>query len=133
MSTRRYTLPYQNRYCRDTAPYVKVYKPPICKNRRHARCCCSNIAAREIRADRQAVQRRTPVPVRFEFRLVPLLLWRVLERRGAAEPLVYSSTHHSAIKISIRIMSLTNYGVLFIMYYANMCEFSTYINVRGVI
>ena len=42
----------------------------------------------ETRADRQAVQWRTPVPVRFEFRLVPLL-WRVLERRGAAEPLVY--------------------------------------------
>ena len=37
---------------------------------------------------RQAVQRRTPVPVRFEFRLVPLLLWWVLERRGVAEPLV---------------------------------------------
>ena len=55
------------------------------------------IAARRIRADRQAVQRRTPVPVRFEFRLVPLLLWRVLERRGVAEPLVYSSTRHSAI------------------------------------
>ena len=50
----------------------------------------------ETRADRQAVQRRPPVPVRFEFRLVPLLLWRVLERRGAAEPLVYSSTRHSA-------------------------------------
>lgn len=47
-------------------------------------------------ADRQAVQRRPPVPVRFEFRLVPLLLWRVLERRGVAEPLVYSSTRHSA-------------------------------------
>ena len=40
---------------------------------------------------RQAVQRRPPVPVRFELRLVPLLLWRVLERRGVAEPLVYSS------------------------------------------
>ena len=45
--------------------------------------------------DRKAVQRRTPVPVRFEFRLVPLL-WRVLERRGVAEPLVYSSIRHSA-------------------------------------
>lgn len=54
------------------------------------------------RADRQAVQRRTPVPVRFEFRFVPLLLWRVLERRGAAEPLVYSSTRQSAIKSFIR-------------------------------
>ena len=46
--------------------------------------------------DRQAVQRRPPAPVRFEFRLVPLLLWRGLERRGVAEPLVYSSTRHSA-------------------------------------
>lgn len=31
----------------------------------------SKSAAREIRADRQAVQRRTPVPVRFEFHLAP--------------------------------------------------------------
>ena len=38
----------------------------------------------------------TPVPVRFEFRLVLLLLWRVLERRGAAEPLAYSITNHNA-------------------------------------
>ena len=98
----RYTLPYQKRYSRDTAPYVKVYKPPICKRRRHARRHHSNTAAREIRADRQAVQRRPPVPVRFEFRLVPLLLWRVLERRGAAEPLVYSSTRHSA-KIAFNV------------------------------
>ena len=30
MSILRYTLPYQNRYSRDTAPYVEVYKPPIC-------------------------------------------------------------------------------------------------------
>ena len=57
---------------RDTEPHVKVYKPPICKNadgtqeRQH-----SNTAAQEIRADRQAVQRRTSVPVRFEFRFVP--------------------------------------------------------------
>ena len=57
------------------------------------------IAARRIRADRQAVQRRSPVTVRFEFRLVPLL-WRVLERRDAAEPLVYSSTRHSAKTVS---------------------------------
>ena len=56
----------------------------------------SKSASRKIRADRQAVQRRTPVSVRFEFRLVPLLLWRVLERRGAAEPLVSSSTRQSA-------------------------------------
>ena len=61
----------------------------------------SKSASRKIRADRQAVQRRTPVSVRFEFRLVPLLLWRVLERRGAAEPLVYSSTRHGAIKYLI--------------------------------
>ena len=45
-SMRRYTLPYQNRYCRDTAPYVKVYKPPICKRRRHTRHHHSKIAAR---------------------------------------------------------------------------------------
>lgn len=96
----RYTLPYQKRYSRDTAPYVKVYKPPICKRRRHARRHHSNTAAREISADCQAVQRRPPVPVRFEFRFVPLLLWRVLERRGAAEPLVYSSTRHSAKTVS---------------------------------
>ena len=54
----------------------------------------------EIWADRQAVQRRPPVPVRFEFRLVPLLLWRGLERRGAAEPLVNLGTRHSAKRIS---------------------------------
>ena len=96
----RYTLPYQKRYSRDTAPYVKVYKPPICKRRRHARRHHSNTAAREISADCQAVQRRPPVPVRFEFRFVPLLLWRVLERRGVAEPLVYSSTRHSAKTVS---------------------------------
>ena len=64
------------------------------------------IAARRIRADRQAVQRRTPVPVRFEFRLVPLL-WRVLERRGVAEPLVYPSTRHSAIfNLSIILLQI---------------------------
>lgn len=33
----------------------------------------------------------------LSFALFRLLIWRVLERRGAAEPLVYSSTRHSAI------------------------------------
>ena len=83
---------------RDTAPYVKVYKPPICKCRRHTRHHHSNTAAREIRADRQAVQRRPPVPVRFEFRLVPLLLWRVLERRGVAEPTCHRQAHAMVAK-----------------------------------
>ena len=45
-SIRRYTFPYQIRSSRDTAPYVKGYKPPICKCRRHARRHHSNIAAR---------------------------------------------------------------------------------------
>ena len=33
---------------RDTAPYVKVYKPPICKCRQHTRRLRSNTAARGI-------------------------------------------------------------------------------------
>ena len=66
------------------------------------------IVARRIRADRQAVQRRPPVPVRFEFRFVPLLLWRVLERRGEAEPLVYSSTRQSAFLLIHRVIWLKN-------------------------
>ena len=32
----------------------------------------------------------------LSFALFRLPIWRVLERRGAAEPLVYSSTRHSA-------------------------------------
>ena len=35
----------------------------------------------------------------LSFALFRLLIWRVLERRGAADPLVYSSTRHSAIDI----------------------------------
>ena len=67
----RCTLPYQNRYSRDTAPYVKVYKPPIC-NEDGIQGITSQIPPHEeTRADRQAVQRRPPVPVRFEFRFVP--------------------------------------------------------------
>ena len=58
-------------------------------------CIKENYERAKKRKISQAVQRRPPVPVRFEFRLVPLLLWRVLERRGVAEPLVYSSTRHS--------------------------------------
>ena len=33
----------------------------------------------------------------FDFALFRLPIWRMLERRGVAEPLVYSSTRHSAI------------------------------------
>ena len=32
----------------------------------------------------------------LSFALFRLSIWRALERRGVAEPLVYSSTHHSA-------------------------------------
>ena len=37
-----------------------------------------------------------PFPYALSFALFRLPIWRVLERRGAAEPLVYSSTRHSA-------------------------------------
>ena len=68
---RRYTLPYQKRYSRDTAPYVKGYKPPIYKNADGTQGVTTQIPPHEeTRADRQAVQRRPLVPVRFEFRLV---------------------------------------------------------------
>lgn len=59
-------------------------------------------AARGDNGAAQAVQRRPPVPVHFEFRFVSLL-WRVLERRGASRaPLVYSSTRHSAKRMFLR-------------------------------
>ena len=55
-SRRRYTFPYQNRYPRDTAPYVKVYKPPICKNADGTQGVTTQIPPHEgTRADRQAV------------------------------------------------------------------------------
>ena len=37
-----------------------------------------------------------PFPCALNSALFRLPIWRVLERRGAAEPLVYSSTRHSA-------------------------------------
>ena len=37
-----------------------------------------------------------PFPCALSFALFRLPIWRVLERRGVAEPLVYSSTRHSA-------------------------------------
>ena len=37
-----------------------------------------------------------PFSCALSFALFRLSIWRVLERRGAAEPLVYSSIHHSA-------------------------------------
>ena len=45
-------------------------------------------------------KRRLPVPVRLCVSFLLFCLWRVLERRGEAEPLVYSSTRHSANKIN---------------------------------
>ena len=39
----------------------------------------------------------------LSFALFRLPIWRVLERRGAAEPLVYSSTRHSATNSFLHI------------------------------
>ena len=49
------------RYCK----YTNSEKPSIYGYRRYTLALQLKFAAREIRADRQAVQRRTPVPVRF--------------------------------------------------------------------
>ena len=45
-----------------------------------------------------------PFPCALSSALFRLPIWRVLERRGAAEPLVYSSTRHSANKGSCSIV-----------------------------
>ena len=42
-------------------------------------------------------QSMPPVPVRFEFCLVPSIAYGALERRGAAEPLAYSFIQALAI------------------------------------
>ena len=43
-----------------------------------------------------------PFPCALSFALFRLPIWRVLERRGVAEPLVSSSTRHSAKVIFLR-------------------------------
>ena len=55
----------------------------------------SKLRERKKRKISQAVQRETPLRSHFPFSL-SILLRRVLVWRGVAEPLVYSSTRHSA-------------------------------------
>ena len=70
-------------------------KPVYCRTlcRRHTKSIkIYSLLHEESRADRQAVQRCPPVPVRFEFCFVPSFAYGGFERRGVAESLIYSST-----------------------------------------
>ena len=70
------------------------------KHRRRAKRRYKQVVnCEKTRADRQAVQRSRPFPCALSFALFRLSIWRGLERRGVAEPLVYSSNCHSAISI----------------------------------
>ena len=62
---------------------------------------CARFAARQDSRLGRIAKRFSggrPFPCALSFALFRLPIWRVLERRGAAEPLVYSSTRLSAIR-----------------------------------
>lgn len=62
-----------------------------------------------------------PFPCALSSALFRLLIWRVLERRGVAEPLVYSSTRQSAKVYFFCIKLIDNR--LYDMYNIDNCKY----------